>query len=717
MKVLLSLLFIILEKLFTMVLNSKLHSYKSYFKDMKIPLSYYVEHIILHTLPEDMIDDEYLNYPICRDKIKSLDQNSEDLMKSIFYSSFDYRNSEDIETCLLEDKLNVLVKFYYFNPNVLPITFTEQYTNLCIFWECENVINLLLDKKNKKLEKYFEDQFKIDLNINDFRIMRRGEKENVHIIKELSELGDKTPPYGTKKKIFTLKVILIVFYLYLGFRVFILIFNRHISKNRVFLKLLTRTLKFLFKYKNILYDEKNLDRFSFLFSISLFGINYHILISTYIFAPLNKLKFNEIERLTVLKMLDRLSCHAFYLYIILKGLTFSFKLLTYLQNKEKSLKNFLKFYLKNVFNLLFFFLVFLFYNSFYRELFSSIVVKFNPTPKNIHYLYWNSCNEESILEYFIPFYINYKNFNISERCHIDFFVRRHPCNIDYLLLSSEFYLFSFFMILVYLLYKMKSKIIEKGIIILFFLFYLMIIIIEPYIRMDYWISTEYPFFKFPFEIHNLICPYFLGIVAGILFYYHKNLMLFVSFKELQISNGEILETSEKVRNRLKEHFPFKFLLKLNKYFHKKSESWIKAIRLISWILVLLNVSVSSCNESILNLDLFVNQRSFYIVFYFINDSHIFILIIFFYLLMDFYEDKSFLNKYFIVLNRCCLPFLLNCMFVSGLIYLNIDNNKMKGFYVHVIIAMGNFIITFFFAIFFQVMFLIPLKFLWRKYFI
>ena len=225
---------------------------------------------------------------------------------------------------------------------------------------------------------------------------------------------------------------------------------------------------------------------------------------------------------------------------------------------------------------------------------------------------------------------------------------------------------------------------------------------------------SYPFFKFPLQIQNLIVPYFLGIIAGILFYYHKNLMLFVSFKELGLFNSKILELPKKEKNT-NHHFPFKFLLKINKFFHRKSDIWKRSIKLITMMLVILNASVSTFNES-RNINLH-NNNSYLIMFYFMNDSHFFTLIIYLYILIHFYEEKSPLNKYFIVINRCSLPFLLNCIFVSGLIYLIYDITNIYNFYVNVILTFGCFIITFLFAVFFQVMFAIPLKFIWKKYII
>ena len=75
MKVLLILWFIIFKTLFSTILNLEINNYIRNLKDLQISISYYIEQIILNTLPYDQTYNNYINLNLCLNKIISLGVN------------------------------------------------------------------------------------------------------------------------------------------------------------------------------------------------------------------------------------------------------------------------------------------------------------------------------------------------------------------------------------------------------------------------------------------------------------------------------------------------------------------------------------------------------------------------------------------------------------------------------------------------------------------
>ena len=340
-------------------------------------------------------------------------------------------------------------------------------------------------------------------------------------------------------------------------------------------------------------------------------------------------------------------------------------------------------------------------------------IKNNPTPRNLKFLSWSICYEDSILYYLIPFYFNLLNNEKNESYSMSYFLKRNPCNNDYLLLSCEFYLFNIFLFIFYLCYKMRNRFFEIGVIIVSFLFTIGTIMFDPYVYFNNWLIHKNFSLKFEIQIQNLAGPYFLGILAGVLFYYHKNLMLFVPY-------GDFLDDSSKclsIRKFKVIHFPFHFLLGLNRYFHRLSDKSIRFCIVFSLFLVLFNSSIIVFDFEDNLIVHYISHTQWYIkfqFFYFLVDGHIFSIIVLFYLLVKFYEDYSPVWKYLIIFNRCGLLFLLNSIYVSSLIYMYIDYSRVNILYLHAILGAAGFICTFIMALSIQILFLVPIKFFWKR---
>ena len=338
------------------------------------------------------------------------------------------------------------------------------------------------------------------------------------------------------------------------------------------------TIRMLFQEKNAIYNETDILevaglRFIMLFFFVMSQNAWYMLRQPHqanlVLSTISGLSFGFV-RFSVLSV-EALK--------IINGILFGFKLMAYIKKNGKMNITgiaYFKFYLKCIVSVLSFSMFYLFH-FFLME----IGLKFSPT---VQYEYFTTeliNSTECIknpLKIFIPFYFQYFGQTANQNCNTS-------CYKVGLFQMSEFYSFTVIMILVFILIKIKKRIVDIAIYALFWIL----------IAFSYFLSIErhginggkmniYHAFG-PTENyaspHMFILFYFIGFNIGVMLFYYKDIANV--FNEY----AETLTAQSKDR----QYMPFEYNFHVMK-FYSKTKQWFKNIMIIISIILL---GVVSCN--------------------------------------------------------------------------------------------------------------------------
>lgn len=358
------------------------------------------------------------------------------------------------------------------------------------------------------------------------------------------------------------------------------IFNQG-EERKSLLKEMSKTLSYLesitllFQTKNKYYDETDIIevaglRFFMLYFIIVCQNAWHLLRQPHqpntLLSTISGFSF----------VLVRFSVLSFEGIKIINGILLGFKLMSYLKKHgtlDISFKDYFLFYCKSLVYILSFFFFLTIY-SFIREigLFIYPSVKYEYFSTKI--IESNECISKPF-KVFIPFYFQYfadtsKVYNTS-------------CYRIGLFQMSEFYCFTFIMIITFILIKIRKKLAD----LLIFLFFWLLIC------LGYFLSTErklakdqlFTIYQAFGPIENISSPhifvlfYFIGFNIGIIMFYYKDIA--------QVFNKYSEALSGENNN---QYMPFKYNFSIMKFISKQKQ-WLKTIVMI--LVIILMVLVSS----------------------------------------------------------------------------------------------------------------------------
>jgi hypothetical protein len=645
----------------------------------------------------------------CEAKFNEVFDNSEDLTDLWFMSGQFLNDWGNYIDCVKKDRLYIQFRF---NITINQSMKTNNYIGVCFIKECKNFTEQILKSNGPgNFVNFLKNNYNISINPSETKFYTIQDHK-----------GKTKKPIYLGFKIF-LFVILLYFVLkfaisFLGFIIFrkkfskysdsfrnqITLSGNNFNKNlksvtyKIYIILSFRkALRYLVKQKTRIYNDNDIDKFLYIKYISLLGINFYTLFISFIgrIYELEKMNFKDINYMFVLK----LSYYSFNLYTLIVGLIFSYKLLSYIaNNKDTSLKAFLKFYVIALSRFFVYFISALVVIYFSKDIFNYFG-NLNIVNDSYNGMFKSSydCFIEP-LHMVIPFYMNYHN-----RYEKKNFLVTSQCNSTFLLLSSEFYIFTICTFLFYLVYKFKNKKFEIFLCIMPFI--LLLLLFLRYSNPDDTYSNAEIIFAIRkvLKPHSLFVTYFLGIIIGVIF--------FINIKTQVLVDDSV-------------YIPFEFFKKVNIYLNKKPV-WVLTIW--SYIFIFFAILIS-CNFEIIKA-LYKNNtdETFEVPFdillniIYIFEHKIFIIFIGLYVILFIHrqnhsDKKEFFT--FIAISRSSYCIILASEFISNLLYMkilayeniNITLNLLKI----LLFLFGNFLLSSFIGIFMQISFETPLRILIKK---
>ena len=343
------------------------------------------------------------------------------------------------------------------------------------------------------------------------------------------------------------------------------------------------TFKTLLKKKNKIYDETNLEFISFLKVCVMILLTFIQNMLILIKIPARDF-FNEKFYKDKLFFFIKFSSFSLDFYISLEGFVMMFKLLSYIKknvyNKNKSTVDFsiyFNFFCYSLYKIFPFIILFFLFTYFDRNL----IYYFSSGSLVNHYIVnvFNQNYFNKIFHIFIPgitLYLPYK-----DNKYIDSFYSYYTYPLLYL---NEFYIFCISLILIFIGFKLKSKIYDIIIFIGICINVTLTILINENKENEYYnfekiINGMYNI-KYP---HLMLNNYFIGIFTGVICF---------SFKDF-ISSNSVIQTEN-------QYIPFQFLFEIFRCFGLISDKMKKI--LIAFTIILQILFSSFLYFLILNYD-------------------------------------------------------------------------------------------------------------------
>ena len=654
----------------------------------------------------------------CMKTINSLfSENNWRLLNNYFYSGKIQDDWGDYAQCIKHDNLYMHLKFKHMNIS------SEQknekfFVGLCMIKECAEVFDSIF-KDGTKFAQYLEDTYSIKLLTNltksyTSEIQSQMRKEALTITHKLV-------------------IFFCLFYFILRF-IFSLLGNFYFGKEfsqynqenalsfyrksvnvksiRFQLKKLSyriyslisviNAFKYLTKIKSRVYNDKGIEIFLWIRILSLWGINFYALLIAY-GSRLTNIKEINLSHYYMHYFMFKLFYYSHNVYIIISGLTFSYKLVSYVtaNNNVFGYKIFIKFFM------IAFSKAFLTYSStamviFYSDQVYSLFGNSNLVKDtDVGMDKYNLDCRVKPLHLFIPLFLNF--FNPSEKKEE---LPTQLCNGPFLLITTEFYLFFFFLIIFYLIYKLKSRIFEIWVCCVPVVLIIFLGVRYGEANENYY-TNQHALFSLRkiLKPQSLFVPYFLGVIVGILYFLNNNIMLLLD------------------KNA---YFPFEFFVKLNAFFHRRSNVLLHMLSYIS-ILCMLIISANYAiivkfypSTIVANSHLNI-KFDWFLNFLYLYEHKIFSIVVAFYLLLRIYIQNHTRKKIFLmnilIISRCSCAIILICDFVAHFIYLKIGGRleQMNNGFFMAIFSISSFMLSCSIGVFLQICFEMPIRIFLIKY--
>jgi hypothetical protein len=441
-----------------------------------------------------------------------------------------------------------------------------------------------------------------------------------------------------------------------------------------------KALKYTISLKNKIYNDEGLEKVLMIKVLILFFINSFTMFSVYLRDYYTAVFSNLISPL------KKLAYYSPYAYMVISGLTYSYKFFNYLHAKKdfNLSQSFLKFYTISFTRLIVYMTIMLNLYYFSLDVFKYFGDFFYLEARDYGTTSITEFCQEGIWKFFVPFLTNYT----------DNHGKSNLCPIIYDILSSEFFIFTFFHIFLYIAFKLKSRFFEA---IIFLIQILLLILKLAEFKNDsnvYDIHHAYYNIKQITMPHDLLFPYSIGIFTGIFYFYNNNATVFIE-------------------NR---YIPYTFLFSIPKFLYKLS---YRLSALIIYFIIFLIIALSS---NYLLLKLMYEETIPHTTFvYFIELYEHFIFSLLFGLFMIFFtfintKTRSELKFKNLILVRSSYHIIMYSHTMSALVKLNTaDSYGKETFLSDIWVLTGAFIFTVNLAITSNFLFEIPIRILYKKF--
>lgn len=457
-------------------------------------------------------------------------------------------------------------------------------------------------------------------------------------------------------------------------------------------------MKLLSSWKNKYYNDKDLEVISFLKVIVLIFLTFFHNFDTLIKIPARDFANGAFYKSYWFFFL-KISGFASECWISLDGFAMIYKLMHYLKKNmyEKgdnsiSLKVLSIFYLRVLTKLIVFIILYFLTGlcaQFIIWLFSNDTL-YNYTTKKI----FNLSNVESLEKFIIPgynFYMSYSN---------KFDSRFFGYNKMLVMFVNEFYVFTFVLILIYISFKIRSKIWDFAMVIIFLSNYGLTILTCP---ADIFIEEEYyNFNKIVRSLHNIRYPhlmfnnYMIGLFTGLSCFYFKDVI-----------------SKSSITNEKNTYCPFKFCYHLVKSIDIFDPIVKKIITYFDLILLFV-FSMSFSFMVTAKNDLLIKDNAFTKFLYYYEKGIFLFIFNFLILLLETYSDDSSLKhlinaSIFVVFSRTSFCYLccLNC-FIYGaycLFYFQLKLSYQNLWFI----SFGLFMFCYFLSLVVAILLEVPIR--------
>lgn len=362
----------------------------------------------------------------------------------------------------------------------------------------------------------------------------------------------------------------------------------------------------------------------------------------------------------------KFSIYAFEGIKILNGVLLGYKLVSYLRKVHHkgeiiSIKHMFKFYMKSIVYVLSF--IFIFFCI--QQLFLEMGMKIKPSS---HYEFFSKELNENIeclnkpWTIFIPFYLQYFSSQIG--------ITNQTCFKTAFFTLSEFYCFTFIIIITYIFIKLKAKLIEMSLFIvnMLLIFFAYFISIESKTILGE--KLKFSIIDGPSETlalpHMFFLFYYVGFNIGIMFYFWVNL------ENIYTEYNDIL-TNKKTNLYL----PFEYNLHLMKLFSKPTQ-WIKSVLAVVFgLLLLLAPFVCYKRLKYSQKDNFVPKINIVDTLFYVYEPVFYSLMFSFFVIFIMMSDRrSFIPNFF----RSKLFNGINRIFFAGFNLFNFITQLFHGLY-------------------------------------
>ena len=449
----------------------------------------------------------------------------------------------------------------------------------------------------------------------------------------------------------------------------------------------------LYTVSNHLYNNKNIEALCGLRALFLFGMTaFRVFVSFYVvqWNTPGTFQFYGRHYLTYVKI----SMVSFHLYVFLDGMIYTFKILSYIDNKEKgefTIKDIGKMVLNMIPKVCMFFIVFFFFfldiksyailfgeSSLFKELYNSVLSN-------------RQCFNDIKTVFLLPYYGFTEKLNQYSICY-------HFAYYTY----NEFLCFIIILTLFAIIYRYKSKIIESIIILLFvinfcgsYVYYINLLSDKNIYIFDYVLGEDVSYQRLPL----LLNVFFLGIIVGYIYYYSRL---------LNISKNH--------------YYPFNFCFTIMHCFTKQS---FVIRHLISFVAILMWVGL---NTAYFFMKTFFTEESFTLLFPFTTPLKILfvyenqiatlvftIIVIDIVLSEDYWLRVILSNSIFIIFERCAFALLILNEFIAVMFITMFDISGINWDYENILyLSVVVFVINFFFAVLLTTLYELPLRYLIKK---
>ena len=405
--------------------------------------------------------------------------------------------------------------------------------------------------------------------------------------------------------------------------------------------------------ENKIYSNKNLEMITGFRALFLIFITVNVIFHSFQENPSVKDITNSFLR-SILFFLIKFSNYGFYFWVYLDGFSHIFKLMNFIQ-KDRSFKNFVKFGINLIPKMFVFIIIF----SVIYYLQKDIGKIFQPSSILFEQYTDNEYNYKCLSN---PIYLLFPFINTITTDNNMVYNYFNNCYKFSYLIINEFYCIIISSLIIYLMYKFKSKIIDIIVTIFILLniiglnflpYFFENIKDEKYFLLKYVLGETFSL-RYPHSMFNIFS---IGLFCGLIYYYH-----YYSLNDLNSFMSE-------------EYLPFSYLSKLMQLI-LKCNIFIKILLIIISLAIivldLLLFYIIKMNGE--NSQVLYNFSSALKIFYLYETNIIILAISILFIFLIFAEEKfqikSFLgNKIFFIMEKIsfcyiCLIEMINLLYLS-----------------------------------------------------